>query len=150
MFKSILVRHLVAGRKPRLLTFGALLLFLMRPKQSHSKPRTADDVQAKAHSIRANMLDGWRVGASSSEPLVYHGVGLVDALVPHQMVVLLREGWGGDFTVLAPLASFCAHNISTIDIDGSVDLDRFWKIVPARGDLVDDRGIGDAEDNLAG
>jgi len=122
----------------------------MRPKQSHSETRTTDDVQAKTHGIRTDMLNCWRVGPRASEPLVHHGSGLVDALLPDQVVVLLRKRWRGDLAVLAPLAAFCAHNVSAIDVDCSVDLDWFWKVVPTRGDLVDDRGISNAEDNLAG
>ena len=74
-------------------------------------------------------------------PTLDHRLGLVDAFVPNQMVILLRERRIRDFPVLSPRLSLRGDQIGAVNVHSSVYVRWLREIDSSRCYLAYDVGI---------
>ena len=74
----------------------------------------------------------------------------MQALAPHQEVVLLGKGWARDLPVVPPYLTLRGDNVFSVEIQRAIQLDLLWKVITPSRDLSDGLRVRHIADNLAG
>lgn len=81
----------------------------------------------------------------SSYPAIDHCLCLSKAFEPYQSVVFLVEWWTNGLSVVSPNITLGADNVLPVEIKAAIELDRFRKVIPPLGDLINDGSVGGVE-----